>query len=48
MGRMSAYSGQVVTWNQAMNSKVSLMPANLAFGPLPISPMPIPGKDKTI
>jgi len=48
MGRMSAYSGQVVTWNQALNSKVSLMPANLAFGPLPISPMPIPGKDKTI
>ena len=48
MGRMSAYSGQVVTWNQALNSKVSLMPAKLEFGPLPISPMPIPGKDKTI
>lgn len=48
MGRMSAYSGQIVTWQQAMKSEVSLMPESLAFGPLPIPPMAIPGRDRKI
>jgi len=46
MGRMSAYTGQIVRWSDAIKSNVSLMPDKLEFGPLPISPMPIPGKDK--
>jgi predicted dehydrogenase len=48
MARMSAYSGQIVTWTQAMKSEVSLMPAKLEFGPLPEPHIPIPGKDKLI
>ena len=32
MGRMSAYTGKVVTWDQALNSKEELMPANLTLG----------------
>jgi predicted dehydrogenase len=46
MGRMSAYTGQLVRWTDAYKSEHSLMPANLAFGPLPFPPMPIPGKFK--
>ncbi len=48
MGRMSAYTGQVVTWQQALGSQVSLVPQKLEFGPLPVAPVPMPGKDKTI
>jgi predicted dehydrogenase len=44
MGRMSAYTGKVVTWEQALNSKETLVPANLAFGPLPTPPVPMPGQ----
>ena len=45
MGRMSAYTGKVVTWDQALNSKEELMPANLTLGPLPTPPVPVPGPD---
>ncbi len=38
MGRMSAYTGQEITWDQALNSKEDLMPAKLEFGPLPVLP----------
>ena len=44
MGRMSAYTGRVVTWEQAMNSKESLMPAKLSWGPMPVPPIAIPGQ----
>jgi hypothetical protein len=44
MGRMSAYTGKVVTWDQALNSKEELMPANLTLGPLPTPPVPVPGQ----
>ena len=44
MGRMSAYAGKVVTWEQALNSKETLMPANLTLGPLPTPPVPMPGQ----
>lgn len=44
MARMSAYTGQEVTWEQAMNSKLSLMPAKLEMGPLPVPPVAVPGK----
>jgi predicted dehydrogenase len=49
MGRMSAYSGQIVTWSQALKSNVSLMPAQLDFkAQLPEPHVAIPGKDKKI
>jgi predicted dehydrogenase len=44
MARMSAYTGQEVTWDQAMNSKLSLMPAKLEMGPMPVPPVAVPGK----
>lgn len=48
MGRMAAYTGQEVTWEQALNSQESLMPATLAFGDLPVAPVAIPGKTKLV
>ena len=32
MGRMSAYTGKAVTWDQALNSKQNLMPEKLELG----------------
>ena len=31
MGRMSAYTGKAVTWEQALNSQQNLMPENLTW-----------------
>ena len=45
MGRMAAYTGKLVTWEQAMNSEENLMPANLNWnGPLPVPPVAMPGQ----
>ncbi len=44
MGRMSAYTGQEVTWEKAMSSQLNLVPETLAMGPLPVPPVPVPGK----
>ena len=46
MGRMSAYTGQEVTWDQAMNSKEDLSPPKYAWGPLAERPIAIPGQTK--
>jgi predicted dehydrogenase len=44
MGRMACYTGRVVTWNEALNSTVSLVPANLAFNmTLPVPAVAVPG-----
>jgi len=45
MGRMAAYTGQEVSWDQAMNSQLKLVPDNLTWDmDLPIKPMAMPGK----
>ena len=45
MGRMSAYTGKAVTWEQALNSQEELMPPKLAFGePVPFPSVAIPGQ----
>ncbi len=46
MGRMAAYTGQTVTWQQALESEERLMPAaeEWAWGSLPVHPVPIPGQ----
>ena len=44
MGRMSAYTGKAVTWDEALNSSETLVPASLAFGPMPVPPVPRPGQ----
>jgi myo-inositol 2-dehydrogenase / D-chiro-inositol 1-dehydrogenase len=43
MGRMSAYTGQEITWDQTLNSKLDTMPKELAMGPLPVPPVAMPG-----
>ena len=48
MGRMSAYTGQEITWEQALNSEENLFPEKLEFGPLPVAPVAIPGKTRFI
>jgi predicted dehydrogenase len=47
MGRVSAYTGQEVTWEQALNSTENLMPERLAFGELPVPPVAMPGQRVT-
>jgi myo-inositol 2-dehydrogenase/D-chiro-inositol 1-dehydrogenase len=47
MGRMAAYTGQEITWDMAMNSKESLVPATLDWkGSLPVAAMAQPGVTK--
>jgi predicted dehydrogenase len=47
MGRMSAYTGQRVKWEQALNSKEDTFPANLTWDmSLPVGPVPHPGQTK--
>jgi hypothetical protein len=43
MGRMSAYTGKAVTWEQALNSKEDWAPDTIAFGPVPTPEVPVPG-----
>lgn len=43
MVRMSAYTGQEISWNQALESKEDLTPKALAFGPSPVHPIAQPG-----
>jgi len=54
MGRMATYSGQVITWDEALNSETSVMPTTFAWdAPTPTKPdangfypIPEPGKTK--
>jgi predicted dehydrogenase len=56
MGRMATYSGKEVTWTDALNSKISLAPEQIAWDakmkslPLPDGsyPIAIPGKTITV
>jgi myo-inositol 2-dehydrogenase / D-chiro-inositol 1-dehydrogenase len=43
MGRMATYTGQVVTWEQAMNSKEDLTPEKYEWGSIPTPPVAMPG-----
>lgn len=46
MGRMATYTGQQVTWEQALNSKEDLTPERYDWGPIPSPPIAIPGVTK--
>jgi predicted dehydrogenase len=46
IGRESAYSGQSVEWDTAMNSNLRLGPEKYEFGSLPFPEVAIPGKYK--
>jgi hypothetical protein len=43
MGRMSAYTGQEISWNQALESQEDLSPASYDFGDNPVKPVAQPG-----
>ncbi|MBL9031083.1 MAG: Gfo/Idh/MocA family oxidoreductase [Phycisphaerae bacterium] len=46
MARMAAYTGQTISWDQALSSKESLVPETLEFGPFPTPEVAVPGKTK--
>ncbi|MBL8862125.1 MAG: gfo/Idh/MocA family oxidoreductase, partial [Planctomycetes bacterium] len=46
MGRMAAYTGQAITWEQALNSTEKLGPATYELGPVELTPVPRPGYTK--
>jgi len=47
MGRMAAYTGQVVTWEMALNSREDLSPSAYDWNiKLPVPPVAMPGKTK--
>jgi len=48
MGRESAYSGQSVEWDQALNSKTRLGPEKYDMGELPFPEVPMPGVHKLV
>ena len=55
-GRMATYSGKVIEWDDAINSKMSVMPQNFAWdAETPNKPKPdgwydhaVPGKTRVI
>jgi predicted dehydrogenase len=49
MGRMAGYTGQEISWEQALTSQEVLVPEKLDWDtPMPIKPMAIPGKTRFI
>ncbi len=44
MGRMAAYSGKTVTWDECFNSEVRLGPEKYEWTDYPTAPVAIPGK----
>ncbi len=56
LGRMATYSGKLVTWEEALNSNISLIPEHFGWDVAPHVlpdengkyPVPVPGKTKVI
>ena len=49
MGRMAAYSGQEITWDQALNAQENLVPANPTWStPVSVPPVAMPGQTKCV
>ncbi len=48
MGRMATYTGQKITWDQAMNSKEDLSPKAYTWGAAPEPVIAVPGVTKFI
>jgi hypothetical protein len=49
MGRMAAYTGQEITWEQAMNSQESLVPAEMNWNvPVSVPDVAMPGRKKFV
>ena len=49
MGRMAAYTGQAITWDDALNSQENLVPENITWKtPAPIVQVAMPGQTKFV
>jgi hypothetical protein len=48
MGRMATYTGELVTWEQALNSKEDLTPPKYEWGPIEMPEVAVPGKTKLV
>jgi len=48
MGRESAYTGKLVTWDEMLKSDLDLFPKKVEFGPVPKRPVPIPGRPRPL
>jgi predicted dehydrogenase len=48
MGRESAYTGKLVTWDEILNSDLDLFPKKVEFGPVPRRAVPIPGRPRPL
>ena len=48
MGRDAAYTGEAITWEQALNSTKELVPREFAWGDAPVRPVPRPGATKFV
>jgi len=48
MGRMATYTGQVIAWDKALNSKEDLTPPAYELGSLPVGPVARPGITKFV
>lgn len=49
MGRMAAYTGKEITWEQALESKESLVPDQIDWGTkVPLAPLAVPGVTKFV
>jgi predicted dehydrogenase len=46
MGREAAYTGQEITWDEILNADQDLTPPQVAFGPLEVPPVAMPGRTK--
>ncbi len=44
LGREAAYTGQAVTWDELLDSKLAILPTAHAFGPLTTPAVPTPGE----
>jgi hypothetical protein len=44
LGREAAYTGQALTWDELLASKLSILPPSIGFGPLPTPAVPTPGE----
>jgi predicted dehydrogenase len=44
MGRMAAYTGKTITWEEALNAQEDWTPAEYAFGPLDVPAVAKPGQ----
>lgn len=46
LGRESAYTGQVITWDDIKRADLNLVPDTFAFGRLPVPEVPMPGTNE--